>query len=233
MAGLWQRFTDSLGGGVDAMSGLIDRIASRLSGDPEDRKHMAFSVAIVALSAKMAKADGVVTFDEVESFKRLVSYPDNQAKHVERLFALARHDVAGFESYASKIGSLYEPGDPMLVDIMDALFEIAGADTLVHDAEVAYLARVAELFGLSEAEFERIKLRHTIPEEGDPYVILGLDRSMSFDELRKAYLKQVAENHPDRLLARGVPPEFVVVANRRLAALNVAWDRVETERRPA
>ena len=144
MAGLWQRFSDFLGGGVDAMSGLIDRIASRLSGDPEDRKHMAFSVAIVALSAKMAKADGVVTFDEVDSFRRLVSYPENQAKHVERLFELARRDVAGFESYASKIGALYEPHDPMLVDIMDALFEIAGADTLVHDAEIAYLARVAE-----------------------------------------------------------------------------------------
>ena len=56
---------------------------------------------------------------------------------------------------------------------------------------------------------------------------------MSYDELRRRYLGQVAENHPDKLMARGVPPEFAVVANRRLAALNVAWDRIETERRPA
>jgi DnaJ like chaperone protein len=233
MATLWQRFTDFLGGGVEAMGGLIDRIAGRLAGDPEDRKHMAFSIAIVALSAKMAKADGVVTFDEIESFRRLVAYPENQARHVERLFELARRDVAGFESYATKIGSLYQPDDPMLVDIMDSLFEIAGADSLVHDAEIAYLARVAELFGLSAAAFERIKLRHVVPEEGDPYAILGLDRSMSYDELRKRYREQVAENHPDKLMARGVPPEFAVVATRRLAALNVAWDRIEAERRPA
>jgi DnaJ like chaperone protein len=230
---LWQRFTDFLGGGVDAMGGLIDRVASRLSGDPEDRKHMTFSIAIVALSAKMAKADGVVTLNEVEAFRRLVAFPENQAKHVERLFDLARKDVAGFESYASKIGGLYEPHDPMLTDILDALFEIAGADTLVHDSEIAYLARVAELFGISAAEFERIKLRHVVPEEGDPYAILGLDRSMNYDELRKRYLEQVSESHPDKLVARGVPPEFAVVANRRVAALNVAWDRIEAERRPA
>ena len=173
----------------------------------------------MALSTKTAKADGVVTFDEVESFRRLVSYPENQAKHVERPFDLARRDVAGFESYASKVGSLYEPHDPMLVDIMDALFEIAGADTLVHEAEIAYLARVAELFGLSDAEFERIKARHVVPEEGDPYLILGLDRSMDYDELRRRYREQVAENHPDKLIGRGLPPEFVVVANRRAAAL--------------
>jgi DnaJ like chaperone protein len=230
---VWQKFTNFLGGGVEAMSGLIDRIASRLSGDPEDRKHMAFSVAIVALSAKMAKADGVVTFDEVDAFKRLFAYPENQAKHVERLFDLARRDVAGYESYASKIAALYAPHDLMLTDILDALFEIAGADTLVHESEIGYLARVAEIFGLSDAEFERIKLRHVVPEEGDPYAILGLDRSMSYEELRRRYREQVAENHPDRMIARGVPPEFVVVANRRLAALNVAWDRIEAERRPA
>jgi DnaJ like chaperone protein len=230
---VWQKFTSFLGGGVEAMSGMIDRIASRLSGDPEDRKHMAFSVAIVALSAKMAKADGVVTFDEVDAFKRLFAYPENQAKHVERLFDLARRDIAGYESYARKIADLYPPHDLMLTDILDALFEIAGADTLVHESEIGYLSRVAEIFGLSDAEFERIKARHVVPEEGDPYVILGLDRSMSYDELRRRYREQVAENHPDRMIARGVPPEFVVVANRRLAALNVAWDRIEAERRPA
>ncbi len=228
---LWQRFTGLLGEGVEAVGGLFDRLAARLSGDPEARRHMTFSVAIVALSAKMAKADGVVTFDEVAAFKRLVEYPPNQARHIDRLFDIARRDVGGFESHAAKVAALYEPGDPILGDIVDALFQIAGADDLIHELEIAYLARVAEVFGISDSEFESIKLRHVVPEDGDPYVILGVDRAMSFDELQKAYRELVAENHPDRLIARGVPPEFIAVANHRVAAINVAWDRIEAERR--
>ncbi len=230
---LWQRFTRFFGDGVEAMGGLFDRLSARLGGDPEDRKQMAFSIAIVALAAKMAKADGVVTFDEIAAFKRLVAYPENQARHVERLFDLARRDVAGYESYAAKIAALYDANDPIFVDIVDALFEIAGADNFIHEAELSYLAGVASAFALTPLQFERIKLRHTMPEEGDPYLILGVDRTLDYDELRKRYRALVAENHPDRLLARGVPSEFVAVANRRLAAINVAWDRIETERRPA
>jgi DnaJ like chaperone protein len=228
---LWQRFSKVVGDGAEAMSGLFDRVAARVSGDPEDRRQMTFSIAIVALAAKMAKADGVVTLDEIAAFKRLVAYPDKQARHVERLFHLARGDAAGYQAYAAKIAKLYGPHDPVLTDIMDALFEIAGADDIVHEAEIVFLAGVASAFGISALEFERIKLRHVVPEEGDPYLILGVERSMSFDELRKSYMKLVAENHPDRLIARGVPPEFVAVANHRLAAINVAWDRIEMERR--
>lgn len=230
---LWQRFTGLIGDGVGAIGGMFDRIATLFAGSPEDRRHMTFSIAIVALSAKMAKADGVVTFDEVAAFKRLVEYPDSQARHIDRLFDIARRDVAGYQSYATRIAGLYEPGDPIFEDILDALFEIAGADNLVHELEIAFLADIAAAFGMDDAAFERIKLRHVVPDDGDPYLILGVDRGQSFDELRRAYRALVAQNHPDRMIARGVPPEFIAVANHRLATINVAWDRIEAERRPA
>lgn len=229
---LWQRFTRVIGDGVDAMGGVFDRISSRVIGSPEERRHLAFSVAMVALSAKMAKADGVVTFDEIRAFRKLVEYPDSQARHIERLFDLARLDSAGFESYARRIASLYEPDDPLLRDIVDGLFSIAKADSIIHEAELAYLAEVARLFGLSDAVFDQIKVRHVVPEEGDPYLILGIARAASFDDLRRHYRGLVAEHHPDKLIARGVPPEFVAIANQRLAIINVAWDRIEKERRP-
>lgn len=230
---LWQRFTGVIGDGVGAVGGLIDRIATALAGDPEARRHMTFSIAIVALSAKMAKADGVVTFDEVAAFKRLVDYPPGQARHIDRLFDIARRDVAGFEQYAAKIAALYEPDDPILGDIVDALFQIAGADNVIHELEVDYLARVAEAFGISESAFEAIKLRHTVPADGDPYAILGVDREQDLDDIQQAYRALVAEHHPDRMMARGVPPEFVAVANHRLATINVAWDRILAERQGA
>lgn len=229
---LWQRFSKLLGGGVDAIGVVFDRATSRLIGTPEERRQMAFSIALVALSAKMAKADGVVTFDEVTAFRRFVQYPASQARNVERLFDIAHRDSAGYQSYARRIATLYQPGDPIVVDLVDGLFDIAGADSMIHDAEVAYLEDVARLLGLSAADFERIKVRHVVPEEGDPYVILGVDRSLSFDELRRQYRKIVAEQHPDKLIAHGVPEEFIAIATQRLAVINDAFDRIERERRP-
>ncbi|MCC6736252.1 MAG: DnaJ family molecular chaperone [Bauldia sp.] len=230
---IWQRFRQVLGDGVVAVGAVFDRIGTIFAGDPEERRHMAFSVAMVALSAKMAKADGVVTLDEVRAFRRLVDVPPSQAQHVERLFAMARRDVAGFESYAKKIASLYEPHDPILADLMDGLFDIASADTVIHDAEIDFLAEVARRLGFSDEEFERIKLRHVVPEDGDPYLVLGVARTLGYAELRAHYRRLVAEHHPDRLIAHGVPAEFIAIANHKLAAINVAWDRIERERKPA
>jgi DnaJ like chaperone protein len=96
---------------------------------------------------------------------------------------------------------------------------------------MAYLSRIAELFGIAEADFERIAARHVVPEEGDPYLILGMVRGSEFAELQRQYRKLVVENHPDRLIARGLPPEAIALANDRLAAINHAWERVEAERR--
>jgi DnaJ like chaperone protein len=227
---IWQSFARILSGRVEAIGVLFDRLGDRLIGSREERRQMAFSVAMVALSAKMAKADGVVTLDEVHAFKRLVEYPPSQARYVERLFEIAHRDTAGFESYARKIAGLYEPHDPILGDIVDGLFDIAKADRLIHEAEIAYLAKVARRLGLGDDDFERIRLRHVVPAEGDPYLILGVGRNLSFAELRSAYRRLVAEHHPDRLIARGVPPEFIAIANERLATINVAWERIEKER---
>ena len=230
---LWQRFTGIVGDSAEAVGVLFDRVASRLSTDPEARRHMHFSIAIVALAAKMAKADGVVTLDEVAAFRKLVEFPDSQARHIERLFEIARRDVDGYQSYASKVARLYEAGDPIFADIIDALFVIAKADHFIHEAELAYLEDVAQRFGLSEAAFAEIAARHVAPEEGDPYLILGADRDDHFDDLRARYRRLVAEHHPDRLIARGVPAEFIAIGTQRLASINNAWDQIEAERRPA
>jgi len=114
--------------------------------------------------------------------------------------------------------------------VVDGLFAIARADGAVHEAEYVYLERVAGIFGIDEAEFERIAARHVIGPEGDPYRILGVGRALALPDIRRAYLKLVAENHPDRLMARGLPQEALRLATERLAAINRAFERIERER---
>nr|WP_205838408.1 MULTISPECIES: DnaJ family molecular chaperone [unclassified Labrenzia] len=184
---------------------------------------------MIALSAKMAKADGVVTTDEIIAFRELFDVPPNEERNVARLFNLAQEDIAGFEVYAKKLADLFPYDRKTLLDILDGLFHIAKADGVVHESEIGYLSRVAEVFGIDDREFSRILARH-VRNDGNPYEVLGLGPEASDGELKSHYRREVQETHPDRLIARGVPEEFVRIANDRLAALNEAWAKICAER---
>jgi len=228
---VWTRFGDLFSSATaEAFSSVMERVRTVFSGDGMTRRQVAFSVAMIALSAKMAKADGVVTPDEVTAFRDIFEVPATETDNVSRLYNLAKQDVAGYETYARQVVGLF-PDDPdILEDVLDGLFHIAKADGLVHQSELGFLDRIAEIFGLSWASYQRIRMRHVSPEGGDPYERLGADRGWSDDGLKHHYRKLVQDNHPDRLIARGVPQEFIAIANDRLASINSAWALVKAER---
>ena len=227
---IWHHIGDACEAGAGAVSHVFEWLGAFSGTDPATRRQVAFSVALIALSAKMAKADGVVTCDEVKAFRPIFAVSESEARNVDRLFSLAQKDVAGFQAYARRIADLYGDDREALTDVVDGLFAIARADGAVHEAEYVYLERVAGIFGIDEAEFERIAARHVIGPEGDPYRILGVGRALALPDIRRAYLKLVAENHPDRLMARGLPQEALRLATERLAAINRAFERIERER---
>jgi DnaJ like chaperone protein len=229
---IWQRIGGVVDGGAGAVGALLEWAGSLFGGigDPIARRQVAFSVAMVALSAKMAKADGVVTSDEIAAFRNLFTVPEGEGRNVARLFNLAKQDVTGFESYAEKIRAIYGDDREGLEDVIDGLFAIARADGAVHEAELEYLQNVAAIFSITGVDFERIASRHMVGHEGDPYLVLGVDRALDFAAIRVHYRKLVAENHPDRLIARGVPEECIAIATDRLAAINRAFEQIERER---
>jgi DnaJ like chaperone protein len=222
----------AVGGPLGALLGgvaghvLVDRKGALFGPPPRD---LIFTTGLVALAAKMAKSDGVVVNREVEAFEQIVSVPDSEHERVKRLFDLAKGTTEGFEAYARQIGEAFKDEPALLEDVLDGLFHIAKADGAVHEAEFAYVKAVAQTFGLTAADFERIAARH-VRRADDPYVILGMDRSSSDDALKRHYRKLVAENHPDREIARGLPPEAVKIATERLATINAAWERIAAER---
>jgi len=208
---------------------VVDRLVQLVLSRPEGTNRVGFTVAMIALSAKMAKADGVVTTDEVLAFRELFHVPPGEERNVIRLFNLAQQAVAGFEVYATKLADLFPYDRTTLLDILDGLFYLAKADGVVHQDEISYLARVAEVFGLDDREFSRVLARH-VRENSDPYEVLGLGPDASNEDLKTKYRSEVRDTHPDRLIARGVPEEFVQIANDRLAALNAAWAQICAER---
>ena len=221
---------------MSGMTDMAEAVRTYFAGDPELRRRVAFSVAMIALSAKMAKADGVVTQDEVRAFQEIFSIPPEEARNVTRLYEVAQADIAGFESYAQRMAALCGSGEAncaMLEDILDGLFHIAKADGLLHEREGRFLHRIAQIFEIEEDHYQSILARHVKLGATDPYVVLGIARGKSFAEVKKHYRKLVADNHPDRLIGRGLPAEFVAIATTRLAAINAAFEVIEKAARHA
>ncbi|SIQ21378.1 DnaJ like chaperone protein [Rhizobium sp. RU20A] len=233
---IWESLVSIVGATGNALAAVVEAVRTLLEGDPETRRQVAFSVSMIALSAKMAKADGAVSEAEVQAFRDIFKYPDDQAHNVARLYNLARQDVAGYEAYAEKLAGLCVSCDgdcSMLEDIVDGLFHIAKADGALHEKELAFLTRVADVFGMSEQRFRGIMARHVDLGEADPYEVLGVSRKDDFAEIRKRYRALASENHPDRLAARGVPVTLHRVASDRMAALNAAYEAIARERKAA
>ena len=216
-----------VGGPVGAVVGAV---VGHFFLDREADPGVTFTIAVVALAGKMARADGVVTDQEFQVFRQVFGVPPEEQANVQRIFNLARQDIAGFEHYAGQIARLFVGNPAMLEDILDGLFEIAKADGVLHPGEAAFLERVAEIFGFAPNEFRRIRASHFAPELTDPYVILGLAYVADNDELKQTYRRLVRENHPDSLIARGVPQEFEKLANDKLAAINGAYEKICAER---
>ncbi|MCX7349591.1 MAG: DnaJ family molecular chaperone [Alphaproteobacteria bacterium] len=220
---IWARIAETLASIGESVGAFLQSIVSRDPTPPE--KSVAFTIGMIGLGAKMAKADGVVTEDEIRAFKQVFHIPDGELATVARVFNLAKQDVAGYETYARQIAKLFDARAEVLEDVLDGLFHIAKADNAFHPGEHGFLRRVADIFGFSEADFARIRARHVdVPD--DPFLILGLPRDAAPDAVRKRYRELVREHHPDRHIAAGVPEEMVELATERLQKINEAYERI-------
>jgi len=185
-----------------------------------------FSIAFIALAAKLAKADGQVTRGEIAMFRHIFEIPPEETQNVARVYDLCRQETTGFETYARQMSSALAraaDGDTLREDVLDGLFHIAMADGEFHPDEEVFLREVHRIFGLPDGVFRRLKARH-VPEFHDPYSILGVPEDATPAQLRAARRNFLRENHPDRLVAKGLPREMVALAHARIADFNAAYD---------
>lgn len=223
---LWSRITEALKAlsSGEALTAVFDRLRT-----PPERS-VAFAIAVIALGAKMAKADGHVTRDEVTAFREIFHIAAKDEAGAARVFNLARQDVAGFEEYATRIRGMFEGHPQTLNDLVEGLFHIAMADGIFHPNENAFLERVAEIFDLDAREYKAIRARFVPGAERDPHTVLGVDPDMSLEEMRKVWRKMVRDNHPDAMLSRGVPEEAIRLAEKRMIDINRAWEEITSMR---
>ena len=223
---LWSRIADALA--ALARGDSLSEVFDRLRQPPE--RTVAFAIAVIALGAKMAKADGQVTRNEVRAFREVFAVPPAEEANAARVFDLARQDVAGYDLYARRVARMFGPGDPVLENVLEGLFHIAMADGTYDPREDAFLRDVARIFGVTERRFRCLRAEYVPDSPADPYEVLDVDPDAPMTEIRAAWSRAVRDSHPDRLIARGVPAEAVSIAERRLVAVNRAWEEIRNQR---
>jgi DnaJ like chaperone protein len=227
--------TQTIGSGTGgSLRGALIALAAKLGFGPAHartpaHRTVAFTIAVTTLAAKMAKADGVALPVEAEAFERLFEIPGHEAKNVRRLYNLAARDVAGYEIHAARIARMLKDEPVFLSSVLACLFHIAAADGIIHPAEDRFLQNVGTIFGLDRGEYLSIRASY-VNDRQSPYAILGVAPHASDEVLKVRYRQLVREHHPDSVCASGVPHEFCVAANRRLAAINAAYDAITKER---
>lgn len=219
---VWTRISEALQA-LTAGEGL-GAVFDRLRSPPE--RSVAFTIAVIALGAKMAKADGKVTKNEVTAFREVFLIAEQDAEGAARVFNLARQDVAGFDDYARRIARMFKGQPDTLCDLMEGLFHIAMADGSYHPNEDAFLEEVARIFGLSESSFASLRARFVPNSSPLPHTVLGIAPNASMEEARAAWRALVRANHPDALIARGLPEEAVRMAEKRMIDINRAWETI-------
>ncbi|EIE48682.1 dimethylmenaquinone methyltransferase [Salipiger aestuarii] len=219
---IWTRISEALSALASGES--LGAVFDRLRNPPE--RSVAFTIAVIALSAKMAKADGRVTRNEVSAFREVFSIAPEDEAAAARVFNLARQDVAGYEDYAIRIRRMFGDRDGPLLDLLEGLFYIAIADGQYHPTEDAFLERVAAIFDIPQSDFRTLRMRFVPDAVPDPYAVLGVSPDAPLPEVRKHWRQLVRDCHPDVMQARGVPEEAVKMSEKRLIAINHAWEEI-------
>ena len=224
----------ALGSGMGAQAGSSRVSAFRGS---QAQAQAIFAVALTSLAAKVAKADGQVTKDEIEAFDGFLR--DNmgmsvaERKAAAQVFNHARDDDTPASEFAIQLGQLLRTQPDRLRDIITILFVVAMADGVQHPAEEELIRQIARDMGLSSRDYQSCKANFNAVRgepKVSPYEVLGVPADASDADVRAAHRRIVREYHPDVLQSKGMPEEFLEFANKKLIATNDAWSRIKDER---
>ena len=220
----------SLGGPFGMLLGSL--IGGKVSRSRRSFKSFAqpqqiFALALIVLSAKLSKADGQVSKEELVAVKDKLKIPEHELDQVGKIFNKAKEESTGYEQYAQQISEIYKGNINVLEEVINILFYIAEADGNVSDQEYKMIQRVSQIFGLNDMQFNGIVEGRKSSDKLNPYVVLDSKPDDNFGEIRKKYLKLSKEHHPDLLLSKGVPTEVIEESKNKMRAINSAWDQIQ------
>ena len=222
----------SLGGPFGALlgsflGGKISNISSSNTFGSQQNAQQIFALSLIILSAKLSKADGRVSKEELIAVKEKLQIPDSEIDQVAKIFNKAKDESTGYEPYAKQISEIFKGNQNVLEEVINILFYIAEADGHVSNEEESMIANIAFIFGLSQNQYESIKETRKSSDKLNPYIVLESQPTDDLKSIRKNYIKLSKEHHPDLLISKGVPIEVINESKNKMRAINAAWDQIQ------
>jgi DnaJ like chaperone protein len=222
----------SLGGPFGALlgsflGGKISNISSSNTFGSQQNSQQIFALSLIILSAKLSKADGRVSKEELIAVKEKLQIPDSEIDQVAKIFNKAKDESTGYEPYAKQIAEIFKGNQNVLEEVINILFYIAEADGHVSNEEESMIANIAFIFGLSQNQYESIKESRKSSDKINPYIVLESQPTDDLKSIRKKYIKLSKEHHPDLLISKGVPIEVINESKNKMRVINAAWDQIQ------
>ena len=210
------------------IGGKISKSKARVSGfNSFAQPQQIFALSLIVLSAKLSKADGQVSKEELIAVKDKLKIPENEIEQVGKIFNKAKEESAGYEPYAQQISQIYKNNPNVLEEVINILFYIAEADGNVSQSEINMIQHIAQIFGLNQSQFNSIQESRKGSDKLNPYIVLGSKPEDGLPLIRKKYIQLSKENHPDLLISKGVPSEVIDESKKKMRAINLAWDKIQ------
>ena len=209
------------------VGGKISRARSQSGLGSFANPQQVFALSLIVLSAKLSKADGQVSREELIAVKDKLKIPENELDQVGKIFNKAKEESTGYEPYANQISQIYQGNLNVLEEVINILFYIAEADGNISKSELNMIENIARIFGLNEKQFNSIKESRKSSEKLNPYIVLESNPDDNIENIRKKYIKLSKEHHPDLLISKGVPEEVIEESKKKMRAINSAWDQIQ------
>ncbi len=216
-----------LGGLLGIFAGhAIDKFNKKKLPESIAVKQVNFTIGVIALSAKMAKVDGIVSRQELDAFKKGLIINQNELKNVEKVWNFAKQSVHGFESYAKQLAKLFKPSSSILENLIHLLFSIAKSDGQITFEEIKFLKKVSDIFGFDDKKFNLLKEIYS-NDDSDPYIVLQSNINDPIEQINRKRIYLLKKHHPDVLIAKGQPLEFVEKNNHYVKMINKSWEYIK------
>ena len=209
------------------LGGKISRSRTGPGFQASAQSQKIFALSLIVLSAKLSKADGQVSREELIAVKDKLKIPENEIDQVGKIFNRAKEESTGYEPYAKQIAQFYQGHINVLEEVINILFYIAESDGHVSESEMKMIENIAEIFGLNEIQINGIKESRKSSDKLNPYIVLESKPDDAIEVIRKRYLKLSKEHHPDLLMSKGVPQEVIDESKNKMRAINSAWDQIQ------
>ncbi len=209
------------------IGGKISRARSGAGFRSFANPQQVFALSLIVLSAKLSKADGKVSREELVAVKEKLKIPDNELDQVGKIFNQAKRESTGYEPYAKQISQIYKGNLNVLEEVINVLFYIAESDGNISASELKMIEHIAQIFGLNQSQFNGIKESRKSLDKLNPYIVLESSPDDDLQTIRKRYLKLSKEHHPDLLVSKGVVQEVIDESKKKMRAINSAWDKIQ------